>query len=202
MFPLSTVLFPLSELALNVFEPRYQSLTRDCLAGGREFGVVLIARGSEVGGGDQRVAVGTVAHIDQASPRPEGQWLLMTRGRGRIRVKDWLDEDPYPRALVEELAPASSGRRSGDAFGAALAAVRRARGFLSELGRAPALPGDLSFPDGLDQASWRLCSLAPLSIFDRQALLEIDDPDDRLGELTTLSEAMADDLAALLAEGS
>jgi len=205
MFPLSTVLFPESELTLNVFEPRYLSLTEDCLLGSREFGVVLIARGSEIGGGDQRVGVGTIAHIEVASPRVQGQWLLVTRGRRRIRIRDWLDDDPYPRALVEDLAAPDTEADTADGanvFAGALRAVRRARGLLSELGRAPALPGGLEFTSALDEASWRLCSLAPLSIFDRQALLEIDDPTARLGELAALSEAMADDLATLLAEGS
>ena len=54
MFPLGTVLLPGAVLPLHVFEPRYRQLVQDCLAGEPEFGVVLIERGSEVGGGDQR----------------------------------------------------------------------------------------------------------------------------------------------------
>ena len=55
MFPLSTVFYPFGLLPLHVFEERYQTLMSDCIDGDGEFGVVLIARGSEVGGGDQRV---------------------------------------------------------------------------------------------------------------------------------------------------
>ena len=80
MFPLSSVLFPGAELPLHVFEPRYRELTDDCLAGDGEFGVVLIARGSEVGGGDQRFGVGTVAHIEAASPFDDGRWALLAEG--------------------------------------------------------------------------------------------------------------------------
>ena len=58
MFPLGTVLLPGAPLPLQVFEPRYRGLTHDCLAGVPEFGVVLIERGSEVGGGDVRTNVG------------------------------------------------------------------------------------------------------------------------------------------------
>ena len=73
MFPLGTVLFPHMGLPLHVFEARYQALTRDCLDGNGEFGVVLIERGSEVGGGDTRFGVGTVALIAEAAelPRPQ-----------------------------------------------------------------------------------------------------------------------------------
>ena len=58
MFPLSAVLYPHAQIPLHIFEPRYRALTRDCLAGDSRFGVVLIERGAEVGGGDQRMAVG------------------------------------------------------------------------------------------------------------------------------------------------
>ncbi|HEX5095168.1 MAG TPA: LON peptidase substrate-binding domain-containing protein, partial [Acidimicrobiia bacterium] len=57
MFPLGTVLFPHALLPLQVFEPRYRVMMRNLLDGEREFGVVLIERGSEVGGGDVRFDV-------------------------------------------------------------------------------------------------------------------------------------------------
>ena len=63
MFPLGTVLLPGAVLPLHVFEPRYRALVADCLAGEQEFGVVLIERGSEVGGVDVRRDIATVARI-------------------------------------------------------------------------------------------------------------------------------------------
>jgi uncharacterized protein len=66
MFPLGTVLFPHALLPLHVFEPRYRLMTRRVLAGDGELGVVLIERGSEVGGGDTRFGVGTVARVVRA----------------------------------------------------------------------------------------------------------------------------------------
>ena len=67
MFPLGAILFPYNVLPLRVFEPRYRMLTHDCLEGNKEFGVVLIERGFEVGGGDDRFGLGTVARIVQAA---------------------------------------------------------------------------------------------------------------------------------------
>ena len=63
MFPLGTVLFPSGVLPLRVFEPRYRDMLEDLLSGNREFGVVLIERGSEVGGGEVRSGIGTMARI-------------------------------------------------------------------------------------------------------------------------------------------
>src|SRR5438445_558196 len=109
MFPLGTVLVPHAHLPLHIFEPRYRALTRDCLAGEGEFGVVLIERGSEVGGGDVRFGVGTVASIVQAVELPDGRWLLDALGTTRIRILRWLPEDPYPQAEVETLDEGPAG---------------------------------------------------------------------------------------------
>ena len=66
MFPLGTVLFPHALLPLRVFEPRYRLMTQRVLGADSEFGVVLIERGSEVGGGDTRFGIGTIALIVRA----------------------------------------------------------------------------------------------------------------------------------------
>src|SRR5687768_12766401 len=101
MFPLGTVLLPTAVIPLHVFEPRYRALVHDCLAADREFGIVLIARGSEVGGGDDRTDVGVVARIVEAVELPDGRWAIGAVGVDRIRVRTWLADDPYPRADVE-----------------------------------------------------------------------------------------------------
>jgi Lon protease-like protein len=205
MFPLSTVLFPGAGLSLHVFEPRYRQLTVDCLRGDRELGVVLIRRGSEVGGGDERVDVGTVARIETAVPLADGRWRLAIVGTRRLRVREWLADDPYPLATVDDLP---DGATAPDAAAVARteAAVRRVRALLSELGQPPAL-GPLDRDGAADDgqsapsAAWRLCASAPVTPFDGQRLLEIDGPEERLAVLAELADATADDLARLLAGG-
>jgi Lon protease-like protein len=103
MFPLGTVLLPFAHLPLHIFEPRYRALVKDVLASDGEFGVVLIERGQEVGGGDVRFGVGTVARIVQSAELPDGRWLVDAVGTERFRITEWLPEDPYPLALVEAL---------------------------------------------------------------------------------------------------
>ena len=199
MFPLSSVLFPYAPLALHVFEPRYRALVADCLAGDGRFGVVLITRGSEVGGGDHRVEVGAVASIDRAEPLGDGRWFLEAHGLGLLRVTAWIGEDPYPRARVEEgdaepVADADTLRR-------AEAEVRRVRGLLSELGDVPAVPGSMALGDTPAEVAWRLCALAPVNAFDRQRLLEAPGPDERLALLLDLVRAVGDDVGRMLAGG-
>ena len=104
MFPLGVVLVPGELLPLHVFEERYRELMSDVLGDDGEFGVVLIERGSEVGGGDTRSRVGTMVRVVQAEELPDGRWAVVAVGDRRIRVKEWLSDDPYPRAVVEDWA--------------------------------------------------------------------------------------------------
>ena len=63
MFPLGCVLFPEAILPLHVFEERYRVMVEEIMDTDRSFGVVLIERGNEVGGGEIRKEIGTLAEI-------------------------------------------------------------------------------------------------------------------------------------------
>ena len=77
MFPLQVAMLPGEELPLRIFEPRYTALVSDCLAtDDPAFGVVLIAAGREVGGGDVRSDVGTMAYIAESADLGEGRYRL------------------------------------------------------------------------------------------------------------------------------
>ncbi|MGH8995608.1 MAG: LON peptidase substrate-binding domain-containing protein [Acidimicrobiales bacterium] len=201
MFPLATVLFPGGVLPLHVFEPRYRAMIADCLKGDRTFGVVLIARGSEVGGGDQRYGVGTEARVERAASLPDGRWAVIATGTERIEVDEWLPEDPYPKARVRRLPDATPSSQA--ATERATAAVRRVLGLLSELGQAV---GDAPLGTDVDRLdapalAWRLCDAAPLGAIDRQRLLERAGAPSRLEALIGLMAEMGDDLRRMLAEG-
>jgi Lon protease-like protein len=189
MFPLGSVLLPGAVLPLHVFEPRYRQLVKDCLAGEPEFGVTLISRGHEVGGGDQRTDAGSVARMVQVGELPDGRYALLTVGVRRIRVVEWLPDDPYPQAEVDDWpdeepdALASSGlaELTADTH----RAVRRVVALAVELGDTTADPG-VELTDDPVLASYQLCALAPVGPADRQRLLCALGPADRLrllGEL-------------------
>lgn len=100
MFPLESVLLPDQDLPLRVFEPRYGALVRHCLDTGDPFGVVLISHGREVGGGDARCDVGILSRITECVDHGAGRYSLQCRTGERIRVSQWLPDDPYPRAAI------------------------------------------------------------------------------------------------------
>ncbi len=188
MFPLGTVLLPHAPLPLHVFEPRYRALARAVTGGDGTFGVVLIERGSEVGGGDTRSSLGTIATVVEATELHDGRWAMIALGASRIEVVEWLPDDPYPRAVVEE-RPEGPWPADGDTLVAALAReVRRSLALRAELGE-PAAPIDAAVAADPAIAAWQLAYLSPLGPFDRQLVLGIDDTRERL---VVMAELVAD----------
>jgi hypothetical protein len=202
MFPLGSVLFPYGVLALNVFEPRYRALLSDCLATDvAEFGVVLIERGHEVGGGDARFGVGTVAHIVEVAEAAPGVFNVQAVGGRRVRVGRWLPEDPYPAAVTEGMAALEfDAAAHGSAFSAAERQVRRALALRSELGE-PTWPATVQLDAEPVVAAWQLAGVAPIGQMDQLQLLEAPDMASMLDLLVRLTQEECEVLASRLAWG-
>ena len=211
MFPLGTVLFPGALLPLHVFEPRFRALTLHCLAGDLDLGIVLIERGSEVGGGDVRFDVGTRARIVSAVPldavggeaglggpneeaglggpnEEAGRWFLVLRGVERIRVVSWLAEEPFPRAEVEVLADGRGGEDAAVTRDRVERLLRQALALATELGDPTAAPATVALDPTPAAASWQAAALAPVGVLDAQRVLAVPDVDDRLRLLEELLE--------------
>lgn len=198
MFPLQAVLFPGVAMPLHVFEPRYRALTRHCLDADGRFGVVLIERGSEVGGGDVRVSVGTCARIVEAAELPDGRWLLMVVGTDRVGVERWLPDDPYPQADVTLLRDAPAGADAPQQRAAVERLLRRALALKVELGE-PAAAATVELDPDPAIAAYQAAALAPLGALDCQRLLEQDGPDQRLA---LLASALTEEINVLAQRAS
>lgn len=170
MFPLGSVLFPAMPLALRVFEPRYLQMLQDLLPDGpAEFGVVLIERGQEVGGGEKRFDIGTIAQVADLKVA-DGHLVLLGEGTRRIEVVDWATEDPYPRATVRELAPLEWDDQLGERVAQTESLVRRTLSRASEFEDLAWSPTVQLSDDPVD-ALWQLAAIAPLGPLDQMALL-------------------------------
>lgn len=183
MFPLQSVLLPGSPLQLQVFEPRYRALLADVLADGSgRFGVVLIERGREVGGGDDRADVGTVAEIVRHAQLPDGRSHLVCLGTDRIRVRRWLHDDPYPQAEADVWPdePVPSDIDWAQVCRPVAERVDRLWEIhctAAEL--AGTDPGDTPFPPpGIDSATalWSYAAASPIGDADRYRVLCAPDP--------------------------
>jgi len=202
MFPLGSVALPGVALPLQVFEPRYRALVMTCLTDDRLFGSVLIDRGSEVGGGDQRGDVGTLIRIIQSEELPDGRWAVVGVGIERLRVVEWLPDDPFPRCIAEAWPDGEPTNQTPELVGrtldATLGLMVRLGVDRSELGSRPELDPDPSI------ASFQLAALSPLGPLDRLQALETADPDSRLRFLLASIEeqtAMLEAIDMLNGEG-
>lgn len=211
MFPLGSPLLPGMGLPLQVFEARYHALMKDVLQGDGGFGVCLITRGHEVGGGDLRSSIGTSADILQHQEMEDGRRLVLAVGRQRLRIVRWLRDDPYPLAEVEYWPdePRSEGLKARSTNQPRLGRIDvQARlddivGLLAE--RMPNADRDRivessTLPRNLDIAIWQATIVADLGALDRQRLLEAPGHDQRLPLLVALLEERRDVLVFTLAE--
>ena len=221
MFPLSTVLLPGQLLPLHIFEPRYQQMLASCLQGSAEFGVVLIERGHEVGGGDVRTEIGTVARIVRADQLTPGHWAVISTGTRRLRVRTWLPDDPWPRADIEDLidededstAPAGVANRADTATGdpgpetpedwltkewtSLQVQYRRLAALATEFGGQNS-PAEAGYSDEPRLGTFQLAALAPLGDLDRQRVLATTSLASRIDVLSTLLAESEDLMLGML----
>lgn len=179
LFPLSSVLFPGGSLGLRIFEPRYLDLIRRCGRSGQGFGICLILDGAEAGAPAIPAALGTEAAIVDFAMTDDGLLGITVEGRRRFhversRVRDdglivadvrWLPE-PEPARMREEHA----------LLGVLLARILDKAGVEHD-GVGKGRLAEAGF------VGWRLAEWLPLSPQERQWLLQLDDPHERLQRL-------------------
>ncbi len=198
MFPLGTVLLPGAALPLHIFEPRYRAMIRHVLDGDGRFGVALISRGHEVGGGDVRTDVGTVAKVVGANEFPDGRWAVIAVGTSRLRVRQWLADDPYPRAEVEDFADDPAAEVASSAtFVELVRQARRVMAMAAEAGQ-PTAEATSGFADDPALGTFEVAGALPLGPFDRQRVLGLNSSAARCALLAELCQEQEEDLRALL----
>jgi len=194
MFPLGSVLFPYMPLQLRVFEERYLiMLARVLDSTPSEFGVVLIERGQEVGGGERRFSIGTVAQLTQIEA-PEGYLGLVAQGERRVEVTEWLPEDPHPVATVRELPELEWDDDLLPRFEAAELLVRLTLSRASEVADQQWSP-DVELSHDPAMAAWQLAAIAPVGPLDQIALLRSETMAQLLDNIIEFTEAAAESLA-------
>ena len=191
MFPLGTVVFPYSGVPLRVFESRYLELVDRVLEEKSSFGTVLIERGFEVGGGDVRSPIGTRLRVLAHQDLEGGHQAIVAAGVERVRVVEWLADDPHPWAMVEPMEECAGD--VGSLRSEVCSRLERLLAMASELGADTA---DIELDVGDDEvaASYQLSALIPVTPLDSYALLAAPGPRQRL----ELAVSMLDDQIELI----
>lgn len=181
LFPLRTVLFPGGPLPLRIFETRYTDMVRRCMREQAPFGVLMIEEGEEAGDVASTAAIGCSARIADFGTLPDGLLGISCIGERRFRVlRVWREPDGLNVGAVEWLA-ADGGAALPQEYARLADTVRRALEELAEHYE--------HVERRYDDAAWvgnRLAELLPIENGHKQALLEMDDPLERLEALGTL----------------
>ncbi len=187
LFPLpDVVLFPGAVLPLHVFEPRYREMTRDVLAGSRLLAIVRLRPGYEADyrGRPPIYDVAGVGYVIGSDELPDGRFNLLVRGVGRISIESELaPERSYRRAQARALIDSRSQRPDelGALYGQLVALCERLAEHIEEEGDRLR---QLFQNDNSPGACADLLSAALVTDPDeRQSLLEMLDPADRVGRV-------------------
>jgi uncharacterized protein len=173
LFPLNIVLFPGGPLPLRIFETRYLDMVRRCMREGAGFGVVY-----------ESSDVGTMADIVDFHQLSDGLLGLSCVGRQRFRIRSRSAQaDGLNLAEVDLLPPKSAvpvpARHSRLA--------ELLKNVLPQLGEV--YEGIEMRPDDAAWVGYRLAEILPIPLADKQRVLELDDPIQRLDVLSPLAPA-------------
>lgn len=179
LFPLSSVLFPGGPLGLRIFEPRYLEMVRDCARDDACFGVCLLLKGQKAGAPALPAAVGTLARITDFYTLPDGLLGIGAEGGQRFRVLNTRVRDNGLVHGTVRYWPDEPVLEVPSEFGLLSTILER---LIQQSGN----PYRDTPREHYDDAAWvgfRLAELLPLMAAERQHLLELTDPLERLRAL-------------------
>jgi len=176
LFPLQTVLFPDGYLKLRIFEQRYIDMVRECSLRNSCFGVCLIGDTEEEDFAANHMRIGTTAVICDFSTLDDGLLGITAQGRQKFTIQRTRMRDNGLLMAEVETLDETAAVEVPDEY--ALLTVIAGR-FMEQLGSH--YPG--FHPRQLQDARWvgyRLAELLPLDNQEKQLLLQIGDPLERL----------------------
>ena len=176
LFPLRSVLFPGGNLPLRIFEQRYLTMIRDCSEQGSGFGVCLIKEGEEAVAPVVPFQIGTLAQIVDWYTMDDGLLGVSTVGTGRFVTHSIRRQEDGLMLGEIQLLPEPAHQEVPESFSVLSDVLGR---FMEKVGdQYPEYT-----PDHLLDACWvgyRLSELLPLPAIEKQHLLELQDPIERL----------------------
>jgi Lon protease-like protein len=176
LFPLNTVLFPDGYLRLRIFEQRYIDMVRECSLRDCCFAVCLINNAEDSNRPANHLRVGTTAEICDFSTLDDGLLGITAYGRQKfVTQKTRMRDNGLLVADVETLGEPGPVDLPDEYSVLSLITAR----FMEQVGKN--YPSFRSWH--LQDASWvgyRLAELLPLENDEKQVLLQISEPLERL----------------------
>ena len=195
LFPLRVVMFPRGRLNLQIFERRYIDLVTHCMRTSTGFGICLLKEGEEVvqEGTNQTIhRTGTYSNIIDWDQLENGLLGITVEGSAKFSIEDcWQSDSGVLQGNVQFNETDNVGRETiplDDQY-TALADL------LQNLESHPLVEQKKLIIDynNLWDLGWRLSELIPIEIEQKQQLLEIDDPWERIQSIEQLVSDLAND---------
>ena len=139
LFPLAgAILFPRTQIPLHIFEPRYQEMVRDALAGAGRIALIQPQMlDSEGGDHPPLYGVGCIGELVGVEELDDGRFNIILQGSSRFKLiaeadvptdyrqgdvdVDAIDDaEPEPLSLAQRAEVEQEARRFGDALGLAV----------------------------------------------------------------------------------
>lgn len=180
IFPLNAVLMPHQLMPLHIFENRYRRLMADLLAlpeTEQRFGIVSITKGSETNEDLPAISeIGTIAVLRKTNANADGTFDIMVMGGERFDVKSIsISKAPY---LIAEVKERKESPIDFDQATITLAKEKCADFMMMMDADNDNAANDL--PSEPSALSFLIAGLLPLTAFEQQDLLNIDDANVRL----------------------
>ncbi|MBT3531439.1 MAG: LON peptidase substrate-binding domain-containing protein [Gammaproteobacteria bacterium] len=195
LFPLRIVMFPRGRAELQIFERRYIDLIRNCLKTNTGFGICLLKTGEETIREDSQQTVhrtGTYANIVDWDQLDNGLLSITAEGQNKFHIDNcWQEESGL---LMAEAAFSNSDLVDNEQIPVD-DEFAPLTDLLQNLESHPLIEQKklIIDYDNLWDLGWRLGDLIPIANEQKQQLLEIDDPWDRIESIERLVSEMANE---------
>jgi ATP-dependent Lon protease len=192
----NTVLFPGVIIPITVGRQKSIRLVKKAYKSNKIIGVVAQKNQNlEEPGSEDLYTVGTVAKIIKMLVLPDGNTTIIIQGKARIKVQEFLKEDPYLTARVEVLAENFPDKKNKD-FGVIIHSIRESANRILKLN--PEIPQEAQVAlDNINSPVFLthfLSSNLNAEVKDKQSLLEINEGAERA---TLLLEFLMRDIRML-----
>ena len=189
VFPLGLVVLPGTIQTLQIFEPRYLSMVKDCM--NSESGFVITLSNDNVSG-ESFMSQGTFVDIIDFNQLPNGLLGITVKGREKVSIKSI--EQVESGLHYASISPIAEPVVDDQAVLAKFPDLINVLSQLKEHPQVKLLPLEIDMLSA-ESVSYQLAGLIPISPMQKQTLLEAFDSKQRMNILAKLVNKISDNSA-------
>ena len=189
VFPLGLVVLPGTIQTLQIFEPRYLSMVKDCM--NSESGFVITLSNNNVSG-ESFMSQGTFVDIIDFNQLPNGLLGITVKGREKVSIKSI--EQVESGLHYASISPIAEPVVDDQAVLAKFPDLINVLSQLKEHPQVKLLPLEIDMLSA-ESVSYQLAGLIPISPMQKQTLLEAFDSKQRMNILAKLVNKISENSA-------